>query len=405
MSDAVYPVLMPKAGNDMEEGLLVKWYKAEGDSVEKGDILFEIETEKSTIEVEAEHTGVLKRIAVPEGETVAVLVPVAYIVDGDIDLDAWLAAQPAPRERQSPDWQQNEGVIEAATSSCKRSDERPSPDWQAGDRVKASPAARRAAQERGVDLRAVPGSGPEGRVLSSDVATATPAVAPAPALVVPDGATLIKMSPMRKTIARNLTQSVTTAPHFFMKLTVDAVEFEGFCKQQKGACGASVNAVLLAAVAKTMMAFPQFRSQVHGTDILQFDSANIGLAVALEDGLRVPVITGIDKQSLAELAETTRATIQQARDGKAVNAGLGTFTISNLGMTSIEEFTAIINPPEAAILAVGRIKDDVKIVSGKVKATKTMTVWLSSDHRIIDGMVAAQFLTALQGELETPVAL
>ncbi len=398
---AVYPVLMPKAGNDMEEGLLVKWFVDEGASVSKGDVLFEIETEKSSIEVEAEHAGVLKKITVPAGETVSVMTPVAYITNGEVDLGAWLAAQPKeakPAPASQPQPQQTQAAPAKAW-------ERHSPEWQSTDRPKASPAARRAAHERGVDLRAVPGSGPEGRILSSDVATATPSAAPAPALVVPDGATLIKMSPMRKTIARNLVQSVTTAPHFYMKLTVDATKFKAFCEEQKAACGASVNAVLLAAVAKTMMAFPQFRSQVHGTDVLQFDSANIGLAVALEDGLRVPVITGVEKQSLAELAETTRATIQQARDGKAVNAGLATFTISNLGMTSIEEFTAIINPPEAAILAVGRIKDDVKVTDGKVEPTKTMTLWLSSDHRIIDGLVAAQFLGALQGELEQPGAL
>jgi pyruvate dehydrogenase E2 component (dihydrolipoamide acetyltransferase) len=418
-ANSVQVIVMPKAGNDMEEGTLLKWHKAEGDVVKKGDVLFEIETDKASLEVESEHEGKLVRIVAKEDETVAVMMPVAYLAESDEALESWIKQHGGSDVKSVDKPVEKESASAAVPSKTVQAIEAPTAPVQTSPqptdgRIKASPAARRLAGQTGVDLSTVgAGSGPQGRILSTDVQTAQPSSASRPAAAKPvapivartEGPTRVAMSPMRKAIARNLTNSVTTAPHFFMKLTVDAGKLLEVYARQKLLCKASLNDLLVLAIARTMMKFPAFRCQVHGDDLVQFAGANIGVAVAVEDGLRVPVLLDVDRMSVAQLAAAAKDAVSRAREGKSVNMGKGTFTISNLGMTQIEEFTAIINPPEAGILAVGKIVDAVKIVPGAIVPAKQMTMWLSSDHRVIDGMVASQFLGELKKVLETPEVL
>lgn len=411
-TDKVIPVVMPKAGNDMEEGTLLTWKVQEGDKVSKGDVLFEIETDKATLDVEAEDEGVLQKIVVPEGEMVEVMTPVGYLGDSAEAVDAYIA-QHGGAEAEEEEAAEAPAPAQPAAQPAAQPVAAPAPSSSDG-RVKASPAARRFAAEKGVDLSSVgAGSGPGGRVLSTDLDKAQPAASPAaaaaaapmPAAKVPAEAARTTMSNMRKAISRNLVASKQNAPHFYMKLKVEATKLQAFYKQQKALSKISFNDVIVAAVARAMMKHPEFRSQVHGEDIVQFPTSNVGVAVALDDGLRVPVLVGVDQLSLSELGNVSRQAILDSRNGKSVNAGKGTFTISNLGMTEIEEFTAIINPPEAAILAVGRAAEGIKVERGAMRVTKFMTMWLSSDHRVIDGMVAAQFLGTLKGILENPQVL
>jgi pyruvate dehydrogenase E2 component (dihydrolipoamide acetyltransferase) len=413
----VTPVLMPKAGQSMEEGVIVTWRAKPGAAIKKGDIIFEVETDKATMEVEATDAGRLSRIVVPEGGSIAVLQPVAYLADNDADVDAYLAGQdggqaaaPASTASAAP-----AAVVEKSNGS-------PAPTTDTG-RVKASPAARKVAAERGVDLSAIAqGSGPGGRILSTDVPTSAPIVRPAAAPAVaaaaaapqpafasfgetPAGATRKKMSQMRKIIARNLTVSKTTIPHFYVSGKVNAGALMSFYKGQKVKYPVSLNDVVIMACAKTLMEFPAFRSRVDGDSILEFPSANIGMAVSLDEGLVVPVIMNAEKLSLEQTGVETKRIANLARTGKIEIMGLGVFTISNMGMFGVEEFTAIINPPEAAILAVAAVREDVIVKDGAMKAGQTMNLTLSVDHRVIDGTTGAQFLARLKALLENPIQL
>ena len=403
----VIPILMPKAGQSMEEGVLVKWHVQPGATVQKGALLFEIETDKATMEVEATDGGRLARIVVADGGSSPVLLPVAYLADNDSDVDAFIAAQggatPTSAVSAAPVTDAEKptaGVIAPAAVT------------ETG-RVKASPAARKIASERGVDLSAVAqGSGPGGRILSTDVpatASAKPAVAP-PATAVPQGELPVgvvrkRMSNMRKAIARNLTLSKTTIPHWYINARINAGPLMTFYKSQKAKVGCSVNDVIVMACAKAIMEFPAMHSRVDGETVLEFPGANIGVAVGMDEGLVVPVVMNAELLTLAQLATETKRLANQARAGKIENMGLGIFTISNLGMFGVDEFVAIINPPEAAILAVGVVREDVIVKDGAIKAGHTLSLTLSADHRLIDGTLGAQFMARLKALLENPVQL
>ena len=415
----VRPILMPKAGNDMEEGMLIRWAVSEGDRVKVGMVLFEIETDKATLEVESEFEGTLRRIVVKAGETVAVHTPLAYLADSDASLEAFLAAQggeagPVSQTKDKETVKAPAGGPQREVSTTVAAETAAGTVSAGEGRVPASPAARKMAAEGGLDLGALAGrgSGPGGRILSGDLARAgavsgsQPAAAKAqPAHKDPEGTVRKPMTRMRRAIARNLTQSAQTIPHFFMKTTVRAEHLEEMYRRLKPVIKVSFNDLLLAAVAQVMTRFPTFRCQVHGEELLEFASCNIGMAVAVEDGLRVPVVMGVDKMTLAQLAQESKRVIQEARNGKSANAGKGTFTISNLGMTDTEEFTAIINPPESAILAVGKITDGVRVERGEIHPVRLLSVWLSNNHRVIDGITAARFLAELRKVLEAPEVL
>jgi pyruvate dehydrogenase E2 component (dihydrolipoamide acetyltransferase) len=393
---------MPKAGQSMEEGTLLKWRVSVGQTIKKGDVIFEIETDKATMEVEATDAGRLARIVVKEGEILPVLQPVAYLAENDADVDAFVATQgqqgTGDRGQGTADNGSKDTTPAEAGTPNKEHVARASAaaSVSAGGRVKASPAARKLAAERGVDLHGVAtGSGPGGRILSSDV----PATGG-------DGTPIRRrMSQMRKAIARNLLQSKQTIPHFYVRLTINAESLLAFYQLQKAQYPCSINDAIVRACAHTIHEFPAFRSRIEGDEIVESPSANIGIAVGLDEGLVVPVVVGADRMTLQQIGAATRRLAESARGGKIEGMGQGCFTITNLGMFGTEEFAAIINPPEAAILAVGAVREAVVVKDGAMRPGKVMTVTLSADHRVVDGMLAAKFLARLKVLLENPAQL
>jgi pyruvate dehydrogenase E2 component (dihydrolipoamide acetyltransferase) len=359
------------------------------------------------MEVEATDEGRLARIVVADGGSSPVLLPVAYLADNDADVDAFIAAQggASPTATAGAETSTSAAMPSAGVAS-------PTAVTDTG-RVKASPAARKIAGERGVDLSAIAqGSGPGGRILSTDVpatASAKPAVAPPAAAVpqgeLPAGVVRKRMSNMRKAIARNLTLSKTTIPHWYINARINAGPLMTFYKSQKAKVGCSVNDVIVLACARAIMEFPAMHSRVDGETVLEFPGANIGVAVGMDEGLVVPVVMNAELLTLAQLATETKRLANQARAGKIENMGLGIFTISNLGMFGVDEFVAIINPPEASILAVGVVREDVIVKDGAIKAGQTLSLTLSADHRLIDGTLGAQFMARLKALLENPVQL
>lgn len=408
----VVPILLPQAGNSMEEGTILAWRKRVGDLVKSGDVLYELETDKATIEVEAEAAGVLAKIVVGEGETAPVKTPVAYLAESEAAVDAYLAsiggAPPAPSTVVQPG-----GVV--ASASMPAGDVRPgvTGDLLAPTRTRVSPAARKAAEHLGVDpTLASPGSGPDGRVVRADVealaarrstspAATSGAMPPAvPSVSANAGGIRRPMPKMRRAIARNLQASKQTVPHFYVKVTVDAGPMMAYYRREKAMYPCSVNDVIVSACARVLQEFPAFRSQIDGDEIVEFPHSNIGLAVALDEGLVVPVLAGAERLSLQGVAQESRRVIEAARQGKLEGVGTGVFTISNLGMFGTEEFSAIINPPESAILAVGAVREHVFAKDGAIRVGHAMTMTLSCDHRVVDGATAARFAARLKEVLE-----
>ncbi len=387
----VVPVLMPQAGQSMEEGTLLEWKVNPGDRIEVGQVIFEIETDKATMEVEAVDAGRLARIVAQAGEIVEVKVPVAYLAENDADVDAYVAAV-SPQGSSAPGAQASASVTTQAAPQGQKT-----AATQQGGRVKASPAARKLAAQRGVDLMTViQGSGPGGRILSSDVLTAKPgAVAPA-------GAGLSKM---RRAIARNLLYSKQNIPHFYAKTTVNAGTLYSTYKKTKAQFKCTINDFVTAACARGICELEPFRSQYVDDSITVSGQVNIGIAVGTDDGLSVPVVVDADKKSLKDLGTRTREVVEAARSGKLEGVGQGIFTITNLGMFGVEDFQAIINPPESAILAVGALREAAVVEDGELKASRVMSLCVSVDHRVIDGVVAAQFLARVKELLEAPDAL
>jgi pyruvate dehydrogenase E2 component (dihydrolipoamide acetyltransferase) len=385
----VIPILMPQAGQTMEEGTLLAWKVKEGDRISVGQVIFDIETDKATMEVEAVDAGRLAKIVVREGQTVPVKTPVAYLAENDADVEAYLAQQSGVSQPASV-VESEQRVSQAPSSEAVQI---PPVQTESG-RIKASPAARKAAAQRGIDLSMVPaGSGPGGRILSTDVAQAQPAAA---------GIQRKPMSKMRRAIAGNLLYSKQNIPHFYTKLTIHAQPLFDTYKKTKEKFPCSVNDFVVAACARAIRQYPAFRSQLRDGEILEFPDVNIGIAVGTDQGLTVPVLLKADRLSLQELAQQSRRLAENARQGKLEGVGQGVFTITNLGMFGVEEFSAIINPPESAILAVGAIREDVYVENGLLKPSRLMTMILSSDHRIIDGVLAAQFMQTLKDLLQNP---
>ncbi|HWT82737.1 MAG TPA: dihydrolipoamide acetyltransferase family protein, partial [Candidatus Methylomirabilis sp.] len=265
--------------------------------------------------------------------------------------------------------------------------------------IRISPAARKSARAQGLDVSTIwPGSGPGGRILSTDVARAGRETSPPP-----DGQPVRRpMGGMRKAIARSLVASKQSIPHFYMRLTCDASPLESFSRARKAEYPCSINDVLIAACARVLHEFPAFRTRIENGEMVEYPAANIGLAVGMEDGLRVPVLIGADRMTLRQVADGTRRIVEAARQGKVEGMGRGVFTISNLGMYGVEEFAAIINPPEAALLAVGAVRESVIVKDGGMRAGRVITLTLSADHRVIDGLLAARFLNRLRELLEAP---
>jgi pyruvate dehydrogenase E2 component (dihydrolipoyllysine-residue acetyltransferase) len=385
-------VKLPRLGQGMESGTIVKWLKSEGDSVEKGEPLYELDTDKVTQEVEADSSGVLLRIAVQEGE-----VPVGQTIAviGEQGEEVPEVKEPEAPAREEPQ--------EAAPP--QEDGRPPEPVVATGGRVKASPLARRIAGERGIDLAALSGTGPEGRIVAEDVERAVAAPTAAPAAPVPAGEVERRdLTSVRKTIARRLTEA-WQIPVFQLQASADMTRVNALLERLRSDDGPrfTVTDVLTKVCAASLMRHREVNAQWTDDAILLFPAANVGIAVAAPQGLVVPVIHGAERLGLAEIAAARTDVVTRAREGKLQRADLedGTFTISNLGMYRVESFTAVLNPPQAAIVAVGAIED--RVVPDGVRPMMTLTA--TFDHRAVDGAPAAEFLQSVKDFLEEPALL
>jgi pyruvate dehydrogenase E2 component (dihydrolipoyllysine-residue acetyltransferase) len=399
-------IKLPRLGQGMESGTIVKWLKSEGERVEKGEPLYELDTDKVTQEVEADASGVLLRIAVQEGE-VPVGRTIAVIGEEGEEVPASMngGEEPPPKSAES-----DVQTVEAPA-------EEPEPDASAerevsvqsdGGRVKASPLARRIARERGIDLSSVAGTGPEGRIVAEDVERAqvgaAPPLAPAAAPVPAGEVERRELTNVRKTIARRLTEA-WQIPVFQLQTSVDMTRANALVERLRdGGTKATVTDVLTRVCADALMRHREVNAQWTDDAILLFPTANIGIAVAAPQGLVVPVIHGAERLRLAEIAAARADVVGRAREGKLAREDLenGTFTISNLGMFRVERFTAVLNPPQAAIVAVGATEEKPVAVDGEVAVRPMLTLTATFDHRAVDGAPAANFLQTAKELLEEP---
>ena len=450
----------------MEEGQVVKWLKSEGDGVTNGEIIAEIETDKATMELTARGDGVLRTILVAEGGTAPVGEVIALIGTADEDISALQAAALAASPVNGAGQSQSAGApadAEVAVGTDAPAAEASAasgpavvaadPDGGAGGRIKASPVARRLATESGVALSGMSGSGPAGRIVKRDVEAAivagpaamgTPAVGapavgapavgapavrtPAPAeatgptpdplpaapLFVPSGAEFddVPLSQMRKTIARRLTESIGPVPHFFLTIEVDmgrAMEARSTINAvlEREGRKVSLNDLIIRATAAALKRHPDCNAHWLGDSIRRFNRVHIGVAVAVEDGLITPIIRDADLKGVAHIGAEVRELAGRAREKRLQPEEYSgaTFSISNLGMFGIHEFTAVINPPEAGILAVGSVEEVPVVEAGEVVVRNRMKMTMSCDHRVIDGALGAAFLATLKGMLEEPTAI
>jgi len=393
-------VTLPRLGQGMEAGTIVRWLKSEGDRVEKGEALYELDTEKVTQEVEADASGVLLKILAQEGEEIEVGKRIAVIgEEGEAVSDA--EAPETAREEETPT--ATEPPEERASESGARDS---AADGRALDsatgRVKASPLARRIARERSIDLSSLTGTGPEGRVVAEDVERAAAAPAYAPAGAAPLEAEVVKLSSLRKTIARRLTEA-WEAPAFQISMSADmtrALALRERLREEK----VTVTDVLTKLCAVALLRHREVNAHFSGDELRIFPSAHIGLAVATERGLVVPVLRECERKSLTQLASERGELVTRAREAKLRQDDIegGTFTISNLGMYGVEQFTAVLNPPQAAILAVGAIEERPVVEAGELAVRPLMSMTLTCDHRAVDGAVASEFLGTVKALLEEP---
>jgi pyruvate dehydrogenase E2 component (dihydrolipoamide acetyltransferase) len=453
----------------MEEGRLVSWHKAEGDAVKSGDVLAEVETDKAVMELVARGDGVLRKRLLAEGATAPVGQLVAVVAAPNENIDALIgpsavppanvvaetresAGAPAvPRsagqsqgEASTPPQAQAPGVdtrlaaaagVQAAPPSAPPASPPPRPpsapptsgapasapssgDARNGDRVRASPLARRMATERGVDLQAVAGTGPNGRIIKRDIdatpvaAAARPAAPAAPARPVPAEGDFhdVPLTQIRKTIARRLSESIGPVPTFYLTMELDmerVVEMRAAMLAQGDEYRVSINDIVLKVVATALAQHPEVNAHWLGDHIRYFNRVHIGVAVAVEDGLITPVIFDADRKGLRAIATEGRALAERARSRKLTPAEYtgSTFSVSNLGMFGIEQFTAIINPPETGILAIGAVENRPVVVDGSVQVRHRMHVTMSCDHRVVDGATGARFLGTLRRLIENPLLL
>ena len=411
---------MPKLSDTMEEGVISKWNVNEGDEVSAGDIIAEVETDKATMDVEVFDAGTVLRIVPGEGDAVPLGGLIAIIGEANEDISSLLedtitaTADPTPTSKQDKATTNEETVdtpVYVAASSLE------------DGRIKASPLAKKIAADKGVDLNGIVGSGPDGRIVKKDVETAqsittstltrpgTPA--PIPESITKSFSSLasqeVKVSQMRKVIAKRLSESKFSNPHFYETIDIDmkaAIEARMQLKDKMD-IKVSFNDIIVKASAIALSRHQAINSSWMGDTIIEHGDVHIAVAVAIEEGLMTPVLRHVDQKGLIQISSETRELAGMARDRKLASEQMegSTFTISNLGMFGIEEFTAIINPPNACILAVGAIRDVPVIENGAVVPGKRMKVTLSSDHRIVDGAKAADFLNTLRSLIENPLSM
>lgn len=399
-------VLMPKLSDTMEEGVILKWLRKEGEKVKQGEVLVEIESDKADMELEAYDSGILRKIVVPEGGKAPIGGLIAVIADANEDIAPLLTQGSAPGAAK--------GGANAATPQVEAKPAVAAPLVQPSDgKTKASPLARRLAGDQRIDLSRVQGSGPQGRIIKRDLESfltgkAAPLSAP-PAPIIPGTAEDIDLSPIRKTIAKRMAESKSTAPHFYVTIEIDMDPAMTFREQINTVTELklSFTDIIIKAASVALLKNPQVNATYLGDKMRQYHYTHIGVAVALEEGLVTPVLRNCEQKridqinaELRDLAE--RARLRKLKPDEYTGA---TFTISNLGMFGIESFAAIVNPPEGAILAVGTIVEKPVAKGGQILVGHTMKATLSSDHRIIDGAVAARFLQDFKTILENPASL
>jgi len=419
-------IVMPKLGFDMREGVLVGWMKEIGEAVEKGDIVAEIESDKATLELESQVSGVLLHTLEEAGAVVPIGANVAIVGAEGEDIAGMLdggngAAPAAPEAVPTPDAEAAVDAVSAPAAAAPAGAD--TSEFPAG--VKATPVARRIAGEQGVDLQQVVGSGPGGRVRKADVEAfiaSPPAPRPvsAPAAAVPAPVAVevgvndevVTTTRLRQAIARRMTESKTSVPHFYVTTDIDMEAALALRKQVNGmleedGIKVSVNDMIVKAAALALRDFPNLNASFNGDSIVRHKRVNVGSAVAVEGGLLTVVQQDTDKASLSTIASDNRAMIGRAREGRIKPSDVenGTFTVSNLGPFDVDHFVAIINPPEAAILAIGSTQQVPVVKDGELAVGWRMKVTVSADHRVTDGAEAAQFLQRFKAVMEQPMRL
>ncbi|MFQ5780863.1 MAG: dihydrolipoamide acetyltransferase family protein [Nitrospiria bacterium] len=391
-------VVMPKLTDTMEEGVLLKWYKKEGESVESGDAIAEVETDKAVMDLEAFASGILKKILVPEGNIVPSGDLIALIAREDEDIKAILAQETMPRMRRA-------GKKDAVTSP---------PPSHTGGTIKASPLARKMAKARGIDLKQIKGTGPGGRVTQRDIeggARISPRISYGPAGAAPEGEE-VELSMLRKAVATRMVQSKAPVPHFYVTSEIDMGKILAF----RDALGESADPahtkptltdLFLKAVALTLERFPSYRSTYRGGHVRISKQIDVGLAIGLPDGVITAVIRNCGQKTLSQISLEVKEKVNRARaKGLKPEEYTGAvFSVSNLGMYDVESFSAIITPPESAVLAIGSIQEKPIVSDGKIVIGKTVKVTLSTDHRVADGVQAAEFLKELKRIIQNPLHL
>jgi pyruvate dehydrogenase E2 component (dihydrolipoamide acetyltransferase) len=399
-------IAMPKLSDTMEEGIILKWLKKEGETVKQGEIIAEVQTDKADMELEAYDTGVLRKIFVPEGKGAAVGKPIAIIGSASEDISSLLVETPAPSTVH--------GALAAAQPAPKPVEQAQAAPAYApvstggGDgRIKVSPLAKAIAAQNKIDLHSISGSGPMGRIVKKDLETSLSKLSGRPSRQYAPGTTQeFPVSLMRKTIAKRLVESKTTAPHFYLTYDVDmkrTIDFRNSLNTG-GDVKVSFNDIIVKACAYALRNHPKVNSTFTPDKIIQHGAINVGVAVAIDDGLITPVIRNTDMKNLFEIAGESKELAAKAREKKLKPDEFsgGTFTVSNLGMLGVEEFAAIINPPEAAILAVGAITEQPVVENGQVVVGHRLKLTLSCDHRMVDGAVGAEFMQEVKSNLENP---
>jgi pyruvate dehydrogenase E2 component (dihydrolipoamide acetyltransferase) len=398
-------VMMPKLSDTMEEGVILKWLRKEGEKVKQGEILVEIESDKADMELEAYDSGVLRKIVVPEGGKAPIGGLIAIIGEPGEDISPLLSASPAEVSTR-PTAKQTSVTVDTIPIPAPPSAE------PTDGKTKASPLARRLAGDNKIDLSRISGSGPQGRVIKRDLesllAGKSAAMHP-PRPILPGTSEDIELSPIRKTIAKRMTESKTSAPHFYVTIEVDMDPAITFRNQIVNVTEVklSFTDIIVKALATALMKHPQVNATYLGDKMRQYHYVHIGVAVALEEGLVTPVIRNCEQKRLDQINAELHDLAERARSRKLKPEEYSgaTFTVSNLGMFDVEDFAAIVNPPEGAILAVGTIVQKPVVRNGQIVVGHTMKATLSSDHRIIDGAVAARFLQDLKRILENPASL
>jgi len=426
-------VFMTQLSPTMTEGKIARWLKKEGDILESGEVLAEVETDKATMEVEVVDEGVLHKILSPAGSLVAVGLPIAVIAEEDEEVAADYMPEnsgSSPTENSAPEPVAAPAPIAPALVAAPApvAPAAPAPVARSG-RIKASPLARRLAKQKGINLAAIQGTGPKGRIVKSDVENAskrgislggaTAAVTPPPTRPLPQGPLpyhedefdRIENSMMRKAISRRLSESKQTVPHFYLSVDVAMDRLMDLRAQLNdaadGAFKLSVNDFIIKAVAKGLVDVPAANASWTDSHTLQHKHAHISVAVSIEGGLITPVIRFAEQKGMTDISAEVKELAGRARAGALQPneyAG-GTFSISNLGMYGVKQFSAIVNPPEGAILAVGGTDERAVVENGEIVIKKMMTLTLSCDHRVVDGAVGAEFMAALKKHIECPAGL